>query len=165
MGARSESPIGRKWTTNAAWGQNKNSGPLSKFTSMIETTGISLNHEIVICSASATSNERRRAKPEPSPPAGVIYSLCDRISINSRQRMQRARARVPGTDASHHDHWASDSFLSLLSLSLYFPSYGRIWAWSCSRFIPVKREFFYTTGAQLWVSVEHLDCNTHVEPM
>lgn len=37
--------------------QNKNSGLLSEFISTIETSGVPLDHEIVICSASVTSNE------------------------------------------------------------------------------------------------------------
>lgn len=99
-GARSQRPIARKRTCNAAWGQNKNSGPLSQFTSVIETTGISLNHEIVICSASATSNERRRPSR-----SRQTYLLIMRQNLHKqlRWRRQRARGHCLGLTPSHHD--------------------------------------------------------------
>lgn len=62
-GALSKRPIEIKLTPIAVWGQNKNSGLLSEYTSVIETTGISLNHEIVVYSGSTASNERRGARP------------------------------------------------------------------------------------------------------
>lgn len=61
-GAVREPPIKIKLTPNAVWGQNKYSGLLSEYTAMIETAGISLNHEIVFYSASMASNERRGAR-------------------------------------------------------------------------------------------------------
>lgn len=85
-GALSKHPVEIKLTPNAVWGQNKNSGLLNEYASMIETTGISLNHEIVVYSGSMASNERRGARPWLSPPVGVIYLLCEGISINKSDR-------------------------------------------------------------------------------
>lgn len=58
--------------------QNNNSGSPTGFINMIETTGIPLDHEIVICSASVTSNESSGLLPRLWAVADVICRICYR---------------------------------------------------------------------------------------